>query len=318
MARVLVTGASGFVGRAVVEALRPRGHEIHAVARTAVPEIRADAWHEADLLDAASVDELVRSVAASHLLHLAWTTEHGAFWADPSNLAWSSATLQLFDVFAAAGGVRSVLAGSCAQYDWDPGALGPSGRADETESPRRPVTLYGIAKESTSRLLTAWASARGLSHATALLFFPYGPFDKAERLVPSLSRDLLAGRISTVKTGADVRDFVHIDDCGAALAALVDSGATGDVNIGTGHGSSIADVTATVARIVGREDLLRIEPLPAGTTASTVVASVRRLHDEVGFVAQYDLESGIRRTADWLRHAWAGAEPAALQRTRRR
>ena len=318
MARVLVTGASGFVGRATVDALRLLGHDVHAVARTAVPEIQATTWHEADLLDAPSVDRLVHSVAATHLVHLAWTTEHGAFWSDPANLAWASATLRLFDAFASAGGVRSVLAGSCGQYDWDPAALGPSGVADETESPRRPATLYGRTKESTSRLLADSSSARGLSHATALLFFPYGPFDKAERLVPSLSRDLLAGRVATVKTGAEVRDFVHVDDCGSALAALVDSGVTGDVNIGTGHGSSVADVAATVARTLGREDLLRIDPLPAGTTASAVVASVRRLNDEVGFVARYDLESGIRQTTDWLRDAFARAESTELQRTRRR
>jgi nucleoside-diphosphate-sugar epimerase len=310
MARVLVTGATGFVGRAAVEALRLRGHEIHAAARTAVPEIRADTWHEADLLDPLAVEPLVRTAGASHLLHLAWTTEHGEFWSDPANLAWSAATLRLFDAFARVGGVRSVLAGSCAQYDWEPGALGPTDRADEATSPRRPATLYGIAKESTARLLDAWSRTQELSHATALLFFPYGPFDKSERLVPSLTRELLAGGVVTVKTGAEVRDFVHIDDCGSALAALVDSDVTGDVNIGTGRGASIAGVAATLARIVGREDLLVIEPPRPGTTASTLVAYVRRLHDEVGFVAKYDLENGVEQTVEWLSERGAGSRRA--------
>lgn len=299
MRRALVTGASGFLGRAAVAALRVRGFEVHAVARRAEPSIEADAWHEADLLDAVGLAPLVEACSASHLLLLAWTTEHGAFWSDPANLDWSRATIELADAFADAGGERSVLAGSCAQYDWE--ALG-SGLADENESPRRTSTLYGQAKEDTARRLEAGR----LSHATALLFFPYGPYDNAERLVPSLAQDLLAGQEATVKTGAEVRDFVHVEDCGAALAALLDSGVTGAVNIGTGQASTIAEVARTVARIAGREDLLQVDP-PSGAP-STVVASVRRLTEEVGFVPRYDLESGLRQTVDWLRS----------QRTRRR
>jgi nucleoside-diphosphate-sugar epimerase len=299
MRRALVTGASGFVGRTAVAALRARGFEVHAVARRAEPSIEADAWHEADLLDSASLAPLVSASRASHLLLLAWTTEHGAFWSDPANLDWSRATLELVEAFADAGGERSVLGGSCAQYDWE--ELG-SGGADENESPRRAATLYGEAKEDTARAL----EAGGLSHATALLFFPYGPYDSAERLVPSLTRDLLAGQEATVKTGAEVRDFVHVEDCGAALAALLDSGVTGAVNVGTGQPSTIAEVARTVARIVGHEDLLRVDPPTAA--ASTVVASVRRLTQEVGFVPRYDLESGLRQTVQWIRS----------QRTRRR
>jgi len=309
MSRVLVTGASGFVGRAAVAALRRRGFEVHAVARTPVAELEADAWHEADLLDPVAAGPLVRAAGASHLLHLAWTTEHGAFWSDPANLEWSRATVGLFQAFAAERGARAVLAGSCAQYDWSPEALGSSGVADESESARRPATLYGTAKQETAERLEAWAFSRRLSYATALLFFPYGPFDDAGRLVPSLTRDLVAGRTATVRTGDEVRDFVHVDDCGAALAALVDSRVTGSVNIGTGHGSSVAEVAGHVARILGGEELLRIDP--QGETASTVIASVERLRDQVGFSARYDLESGLRQTVDWLlSEGGAGSRPA--------
>jgi nucleoside-diphosphate-sugar epimerase len=311
MSRVLVTGASGFVGRAAVPALRLRGFEVHAVARLADPTIQADTWHEADLLDASTVAPLLRAAEASHLLHLAWTTEHGAFWSDPANLEWSRATLALFGAFAEAGGERSVMVGSCAQYDWD--ALGTSGPADEAKSARRPATLYGEMKEDTARRLEARSSSNGLSHATALLFFPYGPYDQAERLVPSLTTDLLAGREATVRSGGEVRDFVHVEDCGSALAALLDSDVTGAVNVGTGRGSSVAEVAANVAQIVGGEELLRVDRRRA-EVASAVVAAVERLTDEVGFVAQYDLDRGLHQTVDWLRNT---AEEARLP-TRRR
>jgi nucleoside-diphosphate-sugar epimerase len=190
-----------------------------------------------------------------------------------------------------------VLAGSCAQYDWD----APTTLLSEASSPRRPATLYGRAKQATSDVLEAWAETTGLSLATALIFFPYGPFEQPERLVPSVARSLLAGEPAAVSAGTQVRDFLHVTDCGAALAALVGGTVTGPVNVGSGHGSPVADVARTIARIVGREDLLRIGALPTRDEAPRVVADTVRLRDEVGVVPRYELEDGLRDAVDWWR-----------------
>ena len=280
-------------------ALRERGHEVHGVARRPVDDLGVDAWHAADLLDPAAAPAVVGAARASHLLHLAWTTEHGRFWYDPANLAWAAATLRLVEAFAAAGGTHVVTAGSCAQYAWDE-EVEPM---RETATPRRPATLYGRAKEAATGLVQSWADETGLSHATALLFFPYGPHEAPERLVPSVARRLLAGEPAPVTSGTQVRDFVHVADCGAALAGLLDSGATGPVNIGSGRGVRVADVATTLARLVGREELLRIGALPGGDDSTSVVADTRRLRDEVGFVPRHDLESGLHHAVEWWRSA---------------
>ncbi|MDQ2984995.1 MAG: NAD(P)-dependent oxidoreductase [Actinomycetota bacterium] len=302
MSRVLVTGAGGFVGRPAVAALRNEGFEVHAAGRTPAGDVDVDAWHTADLLDPEAAGSLVRHAGASQLLHLAWTTAHGSFWDDPANLDWARATRRLVEAFAEAGGVRAVVAGSCAQYDW-----GVAGLLQETCTPRRPATRYGQAKQAVSEQLEAWSSDHGLSYATALLFFPYGPFEQPERLVSSVTRSLLAGDDAPVSAGTQVRDFIHVEDCGAALAALVAGETTGAVNVATGRGSAVADVATTIGRIIGREDLVRIGALPNGDDGSQVVADVARLRDEVGFSPRYDLETGLRATIEWWR-----------QRTRRR
>jgi nucleoside-diphosphate-sugar epimerase len=272
---------------------------VHGVARTATDDVEVHAWHTANLLDPPAVCRVVRDAHASHLLHLAWTTKHSRFWSDPANLAWARASCGLVDAFAETGGIRAVMTGSCAQYDWGVEALGASGRACETVTPRRPATLYGQAKQSTTALLEAWSTETEMSYATALLFFPYGPYEKPERLVPSVTRSLLAGEVAPVTAGTQIRDFIHVDDCGAALAALIDGEVTGAVNIGSGEGSSVADVATTIARIVGREDLLRIGTLPSSDDGSKVVASTTRLRNEVGLVPRYDLETGLRDTIEW-------------------
>jgi nucleoside-diphosphate-sugar epimerase len=234
---VVVTGASGFVGRAAVGALVAGGHEVGGIARSAVPDVPVAFWREADLL--AARPELPR---ASHLLHLAWTTEHGRFWDDPANAKWEQATIELVEAFARAGGRRVVFVGSCAQYDWS--SLGANGLANESRTRRHAATPYGRAKQAAAEA----ASAVDVSFATALVFFPYGPFDQPSRLVPSLVRSLAAGQEARVSAGMQRRDFIHVTDVGRALAALLDSDVQGDVNIGTGHGASVREVATTVAR----------------------------------------------------------------------
>jgi nucleoside-diphosphate-sugar epimerase len=297
----LVTGASGFVGRAAVAALLGRGYEVHGVARSPAGDVEVDAWHAADLLDPTDLEALVRDAGATHLLHLAWATEHGQYRSDPANLAWIGSTCRLVEAFVEAGGTRAVMAGSCAQYDWREAGTGPGSALSEAETPRRPATLYGRAKQETTDRLDPWSKEAGLSYATGLLFSPYGPFEKTERLVPSVTNNLLAGEAAATTAGNQVRDFIHVDDCGAALAALLDGDVTGPVNIGSGEGSSVADVAGAIARIVGRENLLRLGAVASGEDSSRVIAATTRLREEVDFSPTYDLETGLRNTVEWWR-----------------
>ena len=129
--RVLVTGATGYVGRRVTGPLEALGFEVHAAGRA----------QGVDLLATGGADALLAQVQPTHLLHLAWYTEHGLFWTSRENLRWVDASLRLLQAFASGGGRRAVVAGTCAEYDWVPG-----GTFSEWRTPLRPATLYGAAK----------------------------------------------------------------------------------------------------------------------------------------------------------------------------
>jgi nucleoside-diphosphate-sugar epimerase len=169
-------------------------------------------------------------------------------------------------------------------------------------SPRRPATPYGRAKQEATELLESVS----LSTATALVFFPYGPHEWPERLVPSVTLSLLAGEEARVSAGTQVRDFLHVADCGAALAELLDSDVIGSVNVGSGTDSSVAEIARSLGEIVGRPELVRLGALP-GDDETRVVAATARLRDEVGFTPRFGLEEGLREAVEWWR-----------QRTRRR
>ena len=211
MSRVLLTGATGFIGRHTLIALSKAGHDVHAVARHRGPERAGVTWHEADLLAGCAV---VGEVEPEILVHLAWYAEHGRFWTSPENLRWVAASLELLRTFADAGGQRVVMAGTCAEYEW-------SRAVYHEDSPLRPSTLYGAAKHGLHTVAAAYCEQMRIELAWGRLFFLYGPHEARERFVPSLVRALLAGEAAPMTSGTQRRDFLHVADAGAAFAALV-------------------------------------------------------------------------------------------------
>lgn len=295
MSRVLVTGATGFIGRNALAPLVAAGHEVHAVSsRASVAETRGVTWHEADLLS--SVD-VVRDVAPETLLHLAWYAEHGKFWTATENVRWVEASLALLRAFADGGGRRAVLAGTCAEYDWS-----ATGLLAEDSTPLRPATLYGAAKHALRTVAEAYAAQAGFGLAWGRVFFLYGPGEAPGRLVPAVARALLAGEPARTSAGTQVRDFMHVEDVAGAFAALVDSDATGAVNVASGTGVALKDVIELIAAAAQRPDLVELGALEQRPgEPERLIADVTRLRTEVGFLPRVDLQEGIERTVASLR-----------------
>jgi nucleoside-diphosphate-sugar epimerase len=293
-ARVLVTGATGFVGRHALPALAGADAEVHAVARRAGTGAAGIAWHEADILDRAAMRALVDGIRPTHVLHAAWFVEHGAFWASPMNVDWVAATLDLARLAAEAGCGRFVGVGTCVEYDWSDGGPGLRREADHVA----PTHFYGVAKDATRAVLEGLGRQTGMATAWGRLFHLFGPAENPRRLVASLFEALRAGRPAELASGRPVRDFLCTVEAGRALAALCLSDVAGPVNVASGQGIAIADLARDIARLAGKPELLRLgaRPDPAGE-APRMVADVSRLRDEVGFVPSASRE-------EWLERLW--------------
>ena len=284
--RIVVTGASGFIGSATIAPLLKRGFEVHALGRGgAVPGATA---HACDLLADDPVP-MLRAIRPTYLLHLAWYAEPGKFWASPANLDWVAASLRLVRAFAEAGGARLVGAGTCAEYDWS-----GDGVLDERTTPLAPATLYGAAKAALFGLLAAAAPVLGLSFAWGRVFFPYGAREQPGRLLSSILDGIAAGAPVPMSEGTQRRDFLHVDDVGAAFAALADSAVEGAVNIGSGEVVSVRAFAQAAAEAAGGAHLLRpgTRPMQAGEPL-LLVARTDRLRHEVAFSHRHDLASGL-------------------------
>ena len=294
MKRVLVTGGRGFIGRHCLPRLAAAGYEIHAVTTRAIAESRQGLeWHRADLFDMPGMRTLVRKVSPSHLLHLAWVTDPGRYWTSPENLRWVAASLELLHAFRETGGSRAVAAGTCAEYDWN------SGVCSEMNTPIAPTTLYGVSKQALGAILASFAAQTGLSAAWGRVFFSYGPGEHPAKLVASVVTALLAGKPAPCSSGAQQRDFIHVEDAASAFVALLDSTVTGPVNIGSGNAVAVRAVVLAIADLLGRRDLVRLGALPATAEPPLVVADTQRLFREVCWRPRFDLDSGLDDTIHW-------------------
>jgi len=195
MRNILVTGASGCIGRHVVPLLAARGWQVHAVSRREMLDAEGVTVHRADLLDAGDRSHLIEAVKPSHLLHLAWYIAPGRWAASPENYRWVEASLELVRLFRDSGGVRVVTAGSCLEYDWQ------YGYCSEERTPLTPHTFYGTCKSALGALLKGYAGASGFSNAWARIFFLYGPYEHPDRLIASVIPPCSPANPRVVHTG---------------------------------------------------------------------------------------------------------------------
>jgi nucleoside-diphosphate-sugar epimerase len=315
--RVLVSGAGGFIGRWSVPPLCAAGYEVHAVLsrasnRVVVPQLTGVHLHVADLLDDSATEDLFAAVKPTHLLHFAWIAAPGVYWTSEENHRWLAAGRRMMHAFRTNGGVRAVMAGSCAEYDWSRVEV-----CHELSSPlasAAPATpLYAACKIALQRSLEEFALGSGLSAAWGRIFFQFGPGEHPDRLVPSVIGNLLRNREAPCSHGRQIRSFLHVADVGAAFAAVLDSELEGPVNIGSGERISIADLIGRVAQQMGRAHLVRLgaRAAPEGEPA-VLVPDVERLSREVGWRPRYTLTEGLADTISWWRNrAIAGAGPGS-------
>jgi nucleoside-diphosphate-sugar epimerase len=303
-ARVLLTGALGFVGRHCAATLRDRGYEV--IGSTSRAHLDAteicSRLETADLTDPAAARALVARVRPDFLIHLAWLTTPGRFWADPQNLRWLAAGVALFDAFGESGGRRAIGVGSCAEY-----ANGAK-PCIEDQTPLQPLTVYASAKVSLWYGLEAARRAYGFAGAWARLFAPYGPGEPSAKLLSAVASALLRGERAVVSDGAQYRDFMFVTDVADALVAILESDIEGPINVGSGEAVQLRDLIGRLARQCADESRVGYGERPRPPyDPDYLVADVRRLRDEVGFVPRIGIDEGLMRLVDACRAEMAGA-----------
>lgn len=294
MKKVLLTGATGFIGRHSIPFLLAEGYEIHAIARNNQSFPPTVHVHQVDLCDDHQIIKLLNVIKPSHLLHFAWYTIPGKYWTSEANLDWVRSSIKLFQEFVANGGKRIVVSGTCAEYEW-----GGSHPCEEYSTPLKPHSLYGACKSSLYQLLEAYAKQSNISFAWGRIFFLYGPFEYKERLVSSVILKLLRHEIAACSHGNQIRDFMHVEDVASGFVSLLNSDMQGAVNIASGQNVTLKQVIHAIAEKVNSVGKVQHGSILTPNDPPVITANISRLANELKWTPKYSLDEGLNQTIAW-------------------
>lgn len=315
MARVAVTGGTGFVGANLVRRLLADGHEVHLLVRPGHHTWRLDDVlddlhrREVDLGARDELTTLVHVMAPDQVFHLA---AHGAYpWQTDAPAIRATNVIGTDNLVHAcvSAGVRAfVHTGSSSEY----GARDHAPTEDEAAEPN---SYYGLTK--------AWATlaCRLAGFTTLRLYSVYGPWEDARRFVPQLIEHALEGRLPPLAHPGTARDFVHVDDvvdallraaANAGVTTMAEGGAStssdqrptpGPVyNVGTGVQTTLREAVAVAREVLG----IDVEPAwdtlaPRPWDTDVWVADPRRVERDLGWRPRTGFAEGFARTVEWHR-----------------
>jgi len=301
--RYVVTGAAGFIGSHLVEALRAAGHGVVAIDAFTDYYDPARKEENAAGLDVSRLDLAEDELDfgdADGVFHLAGqpgVRSFGPVFADYVR----HNVLATQRVLEAAGGARVVLASSSSVY----------GEAETyptpEDTPPRPLSPYGITKLAAEHLARAYATSFGRDTVVLRYFTVYGPRQRPDMALERIVEALAAGTpFELYGDGSQSRSFTYVADAVAAtIAAMERAPAGATYNVGGGEEATMREAIATLERISGRRLDVRSGPPAAGDVRRTS-ADVSRIRAGLDWAPRVRLEDGL--SEQW---SWASARVAA-------
>jgi len=325
MQRILVTGGAGFIGvnfvRYLVDHTDIRVTVLdkltYAASKEALDELPSDrvTLVVGDVSDGHLVDELVASHDA--VVHLAAESHNDKSLQDPSPFVQTN----LVGTFTVLEAVRRH---GCRLHhvstDEVYGDLPLDGSARFTEqTPYRPSSPYSASKAGSDHLVRAWVRSFGVAATISNCSNNYGPWQHIEKFIPRQVTNVLDGmRPKLYGAGANVRDWIHVDDHSSALHAILERGRIGETYlVGADGEQSNLDVVRSVLRLMDLpEDDFDLVQDRAGHDLRYAIDSTK-LRTELGWTPRHrDFDDGLARTIEWYRshESWWRPHKATVER----
>lgn len=303
MKRVLVTGATGFIGSNLARRVVQDGHEVHLLVQPAyqtwrIEDIRDEVrLHELDVADTHALKPLLRGIRPDWIFHLA------VFGAYPSQTDWQRmittnvlGTANLLDACLASGFETFVNTGTSSEY-------GFKDHAPFEDEPLDPGSAYAVTKAAATMHCRYIARNQSVNVPTLRLYSAYGPYEEPTRLMPNVVMSGLRGEFPPLADPQIARDYVHVDDvCEAYLLAAARSHESGAVyNVGTGIQTTLLEVVNTARRVMAITDEPQWGSMADRDWDTKIwVADNRKAIELLGWNPRYTFEEGLSTFVDWF------------------
>jgi UDP-glucose 4-epimerase len=316
--KVLVTGGAGYIGSHAARLLQRAGHEVWIYDNLCLGHraaVSTGRLIEGELMDRPRLVETLSALGIEAVMHFAAFAAVGESVADPAKYYQNNvvASLNLLEAMRAAGVKRIVFSSTTATYGV------PEHLPITEEEPQRPINPYGFAKLVVEHALADYSRAYGLGYA-ALRYFnaagasPEGDLgedhDPETHLIPLVLQVALGQRPHITVFGDDyptpdgtcIRDYIHVDDLGAAHVLALEKLQAGQglqLNLGTGRGHSVREVIEACRRVTGHPIPAQIGPRRPGDPPE-LVADARKAQRVLDWQPQYpDIEAIVRTAWKW-------------------
>jgi nucleoside-diphosphate-sugar epimerase len=288
--RVLVTGASGFLGSHVCDRLRACGAEVHAVSRSARRSADGLRWWRSDFDDPVEVDRILRAVKPDLVYHLGGYTT-SAWDLDkilPTFASLLASTVYVLVRATEMGCCRVILAGAYCE------PLSAAG------IPRTPLTA---AKWCSTAYARTFHELYGTPVVVTRPFMTYGPREQPHKLIPYVVTSLLQERAPLLTSGSLEADWIYVDDVidGLIRAATAPAAVGEEVDLGTGNLVSVREVVEMIVAMMQTAVRPEFGALPDRPREQVRAADVERTWRLLGWRAQTPLATGLERAIAWHR-----------------
>ncbi len=313
MKRVLLTGATGFIGAAVARKLVSEGCCVAALIRpNSSPWRLGPAFERIHVIAGAfespeTYEKQLIEFAPDTVMHLAWSGVSKAKRNDSDQVRVNvCGSVDLFLTAVRAGCTTFVGAGSQAEY-------GPSEEPLHEESPTKPVTLYGAAKLASHTLLSQLAMHHKTRFSWLRLFSVYGPQDDSTTLVSYVIAEFLAGRRPRVSKGDHLWDYLYVDDAAAAFLAVALSDECGVFNVGSGASGPLREIIMRLRDKIDPEQIIGFGEVPEPPGGIRPLRPIVSRLQRLGWRASTTMEDGLDWTIASFRLAHTGASELSRQ-----
>lgn len=283
--KVLVTGATGLIGKELIEPLKEKSFEIYAITIDENNPNNGVKWIKGSLFDNNFVKNTMEALKPNYLLNMAWATT-GDYLKSDINYNFLNAGVELLKHFKDNGGKRAVFAGTCFEYKFKDEPL----KENDELAPEK--TVYTFCKNKLHEIATFFCKVHDISFGYGRIFYVYGKNEDKTRLTGMVIDKLSKNEEVIIKSGNLYKDYMYAKDIANAFVAFLDSEVTGTVNICTGKAISIKEYVLTIAKELGKEHLITFQDEPSNQPP-IIVGDNSRLENEVGYKAQYNVQNAI-------------------------
>jgi nucleoside-diphosphate-sugar epimerase len=302
--RVLVTGASGFLGSHLTARLLDEGAAVHALT-SAVSSVYPQrllplrdriVLHEGSLADRSAMDAVAAQARPQLVFHLGAYTHVGKSWqrVDECVQVNVQGTVNLLQALAPFGIEKFVYTGTSEIY----GDVDVPFRED---GPANPISPYSVSKYAGERYCRMFHQGRGWPVVMVRPFNAYGPAQSPDRVIPEIIVRALRGQPLLMTQGRQTREFNYASDIAAGFLAAGLRGEPGRLyNLGCGQEVSMAELATTILGLMGdpiKAQLGALQDRP--TEIWRMYADAARAREELGWAPEVPLAEGLARTIAW-------------------